>query len=98
MLEPGWVTDNHDRFDVFHVHFGFDAITPDTLRQVVEELERHHKPLVYTVHDLRNPHHSDPTAHDKQQDVLVTAAKTLITVTAGAARVISERWSKVSSS
>ena len=94
MLEPGWVTDNHDRFDVFHVHFGFDAITPDTLRHVVEELERHNKPLVYTVHDLRNPHHSDPTAHDKQQDVLVTAAKTVITLTAGAARLISERWSR----
>ena len=44
MLEPGWITDNHDRFDVLHVHFGFDAITPDTLRQVVEE--RRHPPPV----------------------------------------------------
>jgi hypothetical protein len=32
MLEPGWVTDNNDRFDVFHVHFGFDAIAPEDLR------------------------------------------------------------------
>jgi len=29
MLEPGWVSANHDKFDVFHVHFGFDAIGPD---------------------------------------------------------------------
>jgi hypothetical protein len=94
MLEPGWVTDNHDRFDVFHVHFGFDAIAPDDLRKVVDELEQHDKPLVYTVHDLRNPHHSEPTAHDKQQDVLVAAAAAIITLTPGAARAISERWSR----
>ena len=23
MLEPGWVTENRDHFEVFHVHFGF---------------------------------------------------------------------------
>lgn len=86
MLEPGWVTANRDQFDVFHVHFGFDAIAPDDLRRVVDELERHRKPLIYTVHDLRNPHHRQPTAHDKQQDVLVGAADALITLTPGAAR------------
>ena len=47
MLEPGWVTENRDRFDVFHVHFGFDAIAPEDLREVVGELKRHNKPLVY---------------------------------------------------
>jgi glycosyltransferase involved in cell wall biosynthesis len=94
MLEPGWVTDNHDRFDVFHVHFGFDAIAPDQLREVVDELERHRKPLIYTVHDLRNPHHGEPTAHDKQQDVLVGAAHALITLTPGAARAIFGRWGR----
>jgi hypothetical protein len=93
MLEPGWVTNNHDRFDVFHVHFGF-AIAPGDLRKVVEELEQHDKPLVYTVHDLRNPHHIEPTAHDQQQDVLVAAAGTLITLTPGAARAVVERWGR----
>ena len=94
MLEPGWVTDHRDQFDVFHVHFGFDAITPDDLRRVVDELERHHKPLVYTVHDLRNPHHGKTDAHGKQQDVLVGAADALITLTHGAARAVLERWGR----
>jgi hypothetical protein len=94
MLEPGWVTANRHRFDVFHVHFGFDAIAPDDLRRVVDELERHHKPLIYTVHDLRNPHHSEPGAHDKQQDVLVAAADALITLTPSAADAISRRWGR----
>ncbi len=94
MLEPGWVTDHRDEFDVFHVHFGFDAITTDDLRAVVDELERHHKPLIYTVHDLRNPHHGEPDAHGKQQDVLVGAADALITLTPGAARTVVERWER----
>ena len=72
--------------------FGFDAIAAEDLREVVDELKRHNKPLVYTVHDLRNPHHPERTAHDEQQDVLVAAANTLITLTHGAARAVSERW------
>ena len=61
---------------------------------MVDELKRHNKPLVYTVHDLRNPHHPEPTAHDEQQDVLVAAANALITLTPGAARAVSERWGR----
>jgi hypothetical protein len=94
MLEPGWVTANHDRFDLFHVHFGFDAVPPDVLESVLHELEMHDKPLIYTVHDLRNPHHPDRAAHDEQQDVLVAAAHTLITLTPGAAQAISTRWGR----
>jgi hypothetical protein len=94
MLEPGWVSANHDRFDVFHVHFGFDAIGPDVLEEVVRELEIHHKPLVYTVHDLRNPHHVQPDPHTAQQEVLITAADELITLTNGAAEAIRQRWGR----
>jgi hypothetical protein len=94
MLEPGWVSDNHSRFDVFHVHFGFDAVGPDVLSGVVQELKMHDKPLVYTVHDLRNPHHPDPDAHALQQDVLMAAAAELITLTPGAAQLIERRWGR----
>lgn len=94
MLEPGWVSDNHQRFDVFHVHFGFDAVGPEVLTEVVQELKMFDKPLVYTVHDLRNPHHPGPDAHAAQQDVLLAAAHTVITLTPGAARVIRRRWNR----
>ncbi|MDT5189606.1 MAG: hypothetical protein QOG79_6478 [Mycobacterium sp.] len=94
MLESGWVTDHHHRFDLFHVHFGFDAVAPDVLGEVMHELKVHDKPLVYTVHDLRNPHHPERDAHDEQQDVLVAAAHTLITLTPGAAQAVSARWGR----
>jgi hypothetical protein len=94
MLDPGWIRENHSRFDVFHIHFGFDAIGTDDLGEVIDELMHHGKPLVYTVHDLRNPHQRDSGAHEKQQDVLVPAADELVTLTPGAADVIRARWGR----
>ena len=94
MLEPGWVSDHHEEFDVFHIHFGFDAIGAEQLQDVVAELAAHDKPLVYTVHDLRNPHHPTPGEHHKQLDVLIPAADELITLTPGAAERIRVRWGR----
>ena len=48
MLEPGWVQHNEDSFDLFHLHFGFDAQSVENLTDVVQALRDHGKPLVYT--------------------------------------------------
>ena len=93
-LEAQWVLDHADEFDVFHVHFGFDARTPQQLRDLVAALRRTGTPLVYTVHDLRNPHHEESSAHDDHLDVLVPAADALVTLTPGAAAVVEERWGR----
>ena len=92
MLDPDWIASAD--FDVFHLHFGFDAWSPERLRDVVAALRRRRKPFVYTVHDLRNPHHEDRTLHDAQLDVLVPAADALVTLTEGAAREIGDRWGR----
>lgn len=94
MLEEDWIDEHADEFDLMHVHFGFDALDADDLRRVVADLRRHGKPLVYTVHDLRNPHHTDPTAHDAALDVLVPAADALVTLTPGAAAEVRRRWNR----
>ena len=92
MLDPAWV-DTHD-FDVYHLHFGFDARSVGDLEALVASLRRRGKPFVFTVHDLRNPHHRDRTEHDRQLDVLVPAADALITLTRGAADEIRSRWGR----
>jgi hypothetical protein len=94
MLEADWVRENADEFDVFHLQFGFDARTPAQLRELVAELRRQGKPFVYTVHDLRNPHHASRTEHDAQLDVLIPAADAIITLTDGAAYEIKRRWAR----
>ncbi|MEU0787695.1 glycosyltransferase family 1 protein [Streptomyces sp. NPDC006173] len=94
MLDPEWVEEHADTFDIFHLHFGFDAQSPSSLRELVQALRRHSKPLVYTVHDLVNPHHPDESEHQAQLDVLVPAADQLITLTPGAAAEITARWDR----
>ena len=94
MLEPDWVRAHADEFDIMHIHFGFDHQPPDTLRELVGALREHRKPLVLTVHDLRNPHHGEPELHDAQLGVLVSAADAVITLTPGAAAEIRRRWAR----
>jgi glycosyltransferase involved in cell wall biosynthesis len=94
MLEPGWVEQHHQQFDVFHVHFGFDALSADRLQQVVDQLRACNKPLVYTVHDLRNPHQAEAGRHEQLLDVLIPAADRLVTLTPGAADHIARRWGR----
>ncbi|WP_245734751.1 glycosyltransferase family 1 protein [Nocardioides exalbidus] len=79
---------------MFHLHFGFDARSEADLRELVATLKRRRKPLVFTIHDLRNPHHADRAAHDRHLDVLVPAADALITLTRGAADEIQRRWGR----
>ena len=93
MLESSWVRTTPD-FDIVHLQFGFDARTPEQLRDWVTALRETGRPLVYTVHDLRNPHHLDPAEHAAQLDVLLPAADALITLTPGAAAEIGERWGR----
>ena len=92
MLVPEWIQQNHAVFDVFHIHFGFDSVTLEDLKEVIDLLRRHHKPLVYTAHDLRNPHHRDSAAHRAHLDLLVPGADAVITLTEGARQEIRRRW------
>ena len=94
MLDQKWFTDHAAEYDVVHLQFGFDTKTADELSGIVERLNALGKPLVYTVHDLRNPHHPDRGAHDEQLDVLVPAAAELVTLTGGAAQEICDRWGR----
>lgn len=95
MLDPAWVEAHHETFDVFHVHFGFDAKSPAELRAVAAALAAAGRPLVVTVHDLRNPHHRDPALHREQLSVLLEHAAAVVTLTPGAARRIAEEWGRI---
>ncbi|MET0863027.1 MAG: glycosyltransferase family 1 protein, partial [Nakamurella sp.] len=94
MLKPEWIAEHHAEFDLVHLHFGFDAVEPGELDRWVAMLRRHRRPLVFTVHDLANPHFRDQTRHLAQLDVLIPAADGLITLTPGAATAIEHRWGR----
>lgn len=90
MLDPDWI--RNCEADVFHIHFGFDAHSPAQLHAVIDALEAREIPLVYTVHDLQNPHHEDAALHSSQLDVLIPRATEVITLTRKAAEEIRQRW------
>ena len=94
MLEHEWVAAHHRDFDLAHLHFGFDAASPDGLRRWVRELGRRGRPLVLTVHDLVNPHFIDQHSHAAHLDVLIPAATEIITLTAAAAAIVKDRWGR----
>jgi hypothetical protein len=94
MLEPEWVRENADSFDLFHVQFGFDGRHPEQLRELVDLLAEFDKPLVYTVHDLRNPNHDGHDLHDEQMAALVDGAAALVTLTDCAADQIGRRFGR----
>ncbi|MGI8711189.1 MAG: glycosyltransferase family 1 protein [Acidimicrobiales bacterium] len=94
LLDASWVRANAGRFDLVHVHFGFDAVAPAALRAFVDSLAEIGRPLVVTVHDLRNPHHHDRRAHDAALDILVPAAAEVVTLTAGAADQLARRFGR----
>jgi hypothetical protein len=94
MLDPLWISRHHREFDVFHIHFGFDAIAPALMKDILHELSVRHIPVVYTVHDLRNPHQPDPEPHLELLDVLIPGATEVLTLTPGAATVIDRQWAR----
>ena len=93
-LDAGWVEAHHDEVDVVHLHFGFDAVSPDDLNAWCDALDRHDIPLVLTVHDLVNPHFRDQGEHRSRLDVLVPRAAALVTLTPGAADEIRCHWGR----
>lgn len=70
-----------DRVDVVHVHFSYEHVGLDELRQWLDVLDAHGIPLVLTVHDLRNPHVADPARHLAQLRLLAGRAARIVTLT-----------------
>ena len=93
-LDPAWVAAHHDELDVVHLHFVFDAETPESLDRWCDALDRYGLPLVLTVHDLVNPHFTDQGRHQANLAVLVRRAARLVTLTEGAAREVEQRWGR----
>lgn len=93
-LTPAWVVANATSFDVLHVHFGFEGRTPDQLRELVAALRAAGRGLVFTVHDLENPHLPRQDGYARLLDVLVPAADALVTLTPGAASEVHRRWGR----
>jgi beta-1,4-mannosyltransferase len=91
-LDAAWVAANAHRFDVLHLHFGFEGRTPQQLEELVGAVHGAGRALVLTVHDLENPHLTDQRPYAALLDVLVPGADAVVTLTPGAAAEVGRRW------
>ena len=92
LLQLSVLVDALPEIDVLHLHFGYESLSSTAMIDWVAAVHASGTPLVVTVHDLRNPHQRDPSAHDRHLDTLMAAADEVLTLTAGAAHEIAERW------
>lgn len=89
-----WVARHSDEFDVLHVHFGFDQIAPEQLAELLEALRAAGRAVVWTAHDLSNPHLEDQRPHEAALALLARHASAVLTLTPGAAQEIRTRWGR----
>jgi hypothetical protein len=94
-MDLSWLSEHHRELDAVHLHFGFEHLDPEQLQAWVDALMGFGLPLVYTAHDLRNPHQLSAEPHDRHLDILIPSAAAVFTLTPGAADEIRRRWGRL---
>lgn len=89
-----WLAEHGSDVDVLHVHFGFETIGPDELTAVLDAADAATVRVVWTVHDLTNPHLVDQSSHEAQLTLLALRAAGLLTLTPGAADEVARRFGR----
>lgn len=93
--DPAWLDRHADDWDLAHFHFGWEQYPTRIFQRVLEQHVAHGTPVVWTAHDLRNPHTRD-AAHDVAHlDALARHATRVVTLTPGAAARIADRWGRI---
>lgn len=90
--DPGWLRRHRDDWDVAHLHFTWEQYPPERLDQVLRTHREAGTPLVWTAHDLRNPHTDDAELDRSYLELLAAQADHVVTLTDGAAGEIARRF------
>lgn len=89
-----WADPDHAEIDLVHLHFGFEHLTPAQTTNFVGILHERDIPLVFTVHDLDNPHLVDQSDYHQQLGILIGAAAEVLTLSTGAQDVVEKRYGR----
>lgn len=93
-LDPAWIEAHAGEARLLHIHFGTESFPPGHLTDCVDAAHRAGWPVVFTLHDLEHPQLGDGAAYLRQLDELMAGADAVVTLTAGAASEIAERWKR----
>lgn len=93
-LDPDWISRHGGDADLLHVHFGTESFPAGHLTACIAAAHGVGWPVVFTAHDLDHPQLGDQAAYRDQLDELMAGADAVVTLTAGAARAVHERWGR----
>lgn len=92
--DPGWLAAHGADWDVAHFHFTWEQYDVGHLRAVLDAHQRQGTPVVWTAHDLRNPHIVDRADDVGHLEALAAVADEVVTLTAGAAEEVAARFGR----
>lgn len=93
-LEPEFLRSVQASVDLVHLHFGFEHRRTSDLVDWLDCLDALALPLVFTVHDIHNPHLADNAPHEEHLSLLLARATTVLTLTPCAADAIAHRTAR----
>ena len=83
-------------FDVCHLHYGFEFESIEAVEMALKLLQRHHKPIVYTCHELCSAHGVFVEQYRWYVALILEYATSVITLTNGAKAVLAVEHPQVS--
>jgi beta-1,4-mannosyltransferase len=92
--DPAWVAAHTDDWDLAHLHFTWEQYPVERLAAVLGAHRDAGRPIVWTAHDLRNPHTPDPEDDHAYLEVLAEHASAVLTLTATAAAQVHDRFGR----
>ncbi len=79
---PGWLREHEEDWDITHFHFTWEQYSPHRLAEVLRTHRHQGKKVVWTVHDIQNPH--TPETDERYMHALAQAADVVTSPTPGA--------------
>ncbi|MBW3619131.1 MAG: hypothetical protein KY461_02710 [Actinobacteria bacterium] len=92
LYDPDWIRARATDWDVAHFHFTWEQYPPQTFGEVLAAHRAAGTPVVWTAHDLRNPHVPDASSDDPYLRALAATASQVLTLTPGAAAEVTGRF------
>jgi Glycosyltransferase Family 4 len=93
-LDPDHLRAHAHEVDVVHLHAGYEDMSVRQVEVWTAAVRRSGVPLVVTVHRLRPPRGTLRSRHDRRLRALLATAEVVLTLTAGAADEIADRFGR----
>lgn len=94
LYDPVWLAAHEEQWDIAHFHFTWEQYPVEQFGAVLDVHARNGTPVVWTAHDLRNPHTGSAGRDEAYLRLLAEVADHVVTLTPGAAHELHRRFGR----